>query len=152
MSQGQYVAAVYGVVFVVVLAYVAIIAAKLVRIQRQVAELLAEAPRGQAASDGRARRVDSHDLTGRSGVYAARVFDPGTYSMTHRRLAGRPLPVQAPTAFVRIRTRGGRLCGEGRARSSPRVRPGRGISPPLTSALPRRDELDVRLRACSSRS
>ena len=48
MSQGQYVAAVYGVVFVVVLAYVAIIAAKLVRIQRQVAELLAEAPRGQA--------------------------------------------------------------------------------------------------------
>ncbi len=49
MSQGQYVAAVYGVVFVVVLAYVAIIAAKLVRIQRQVAELLAEARRGSAA-------------------------------------------------------------------------------------------------------
>ena len=49
MSQGQYVAAVYGVVFVVVLAYVAIIAAKLVRIQRQVAELLAEAQRAPAA-------------------------------------------------------------------------------------------------------
>jgi len=45
MSQGQYVAAVYGVVFLVVLAYVAIIAAKLVRIQRQVAELLSEARR-----------------------------------------------------------------------------------------------------------
>ena len=40
MSQGQYVAAVYGVVFVVVLAYVAIIAAKLARLQRQTAELL----------------------------------------------------------------------------------------------------------------
>lgn len=40
MSQGQYVAAVYGVVFVVVLGYVAIIAAKLVRLERQTAELL----------------------------------------------------------------------------------------------------------------
>jgi hypothetical protein len=40
VSQGQYVAAVYGVVFVVVLAYVAIIAAKLARLQRQTAELL----------------------------------------------------------------------------------------------------------------
>ena len=40
MTQGQYVAAVYGVVFVVVLAYVAIIAAKLARLQREVAELL----------------------------------------------------------------------------------------------------------------
>ena len=41
MSQGQYVAAAYGVVFVFVLAYVAIIAAKLARLQRQTAELLA---------------------------------------------------------------------------------------------------------------
>jgi CcmD family protein len=40
MSQGQYVAAAYGVVFVVVLVYVAIIAAKLTRLQRQTAELL----------------------------------------------------------------------------------------------------------------
>jgi hypothetical protein len=40
MSQGQYVAAAYGAVLVVVLAYVAIIAAKLVRLQREVAELL----------------------------------------------------------------------------------------------------------------
>ena len=40
MSQGQYVAAAYGVVFVFVLAYVAIIAAKLARLQRQTAELL----------------------------------------------------------------------------------------------------------------
>jgi CcmD family protein len=40
VSQGQYVAAVYGVVFVVVLAYVAIIAAKLARLERQTAELL----------------------------------------------------------------------------------------------------------------
>jgi CcmD family protein len=39
VSQGEYVAAVYAVVFVVVLAYVAIIAAKLVRLERQTAEL-----------------------------------------------------------------------------------------------------------------
>ncbi len=39
MSQGEYVAAVYAVVFVVVLAYVAIIAAKLVRLERQTVEL-----------------------------------------------------------------------------------------------------------------
>jgi hypothetical protein len=47
VTQGQYVAAVYGVVFVVVLAYVAIIAAKLVRLQRQTAELLQLIPRSQ---------------------------------------------------------------------------------------------------------
>jgi hypothetical protein len=40
VSQGEYVALVYAVVFVVVLAYVAIIAAKLVRLERQTAELL----------------------------------------------------------------------------------------------------------------
>ena len=56
MSQGQYVAAVYGVVFVVVLAYLAIIAAKLVRLERQTAELLRlaaerrEAARSEVAS------------------------------------------------------------------------------------------------------
>ncbi|MBA2642456.1 MAG: CcmD family protein [Actinobacteria bacterium] len=59
MSQGQYVAAAYGVVFVVVLAYVAIIAAKLVRLERQTAELLElayrrstepSAPTGEGAS------------------------------------------------------------------------------------------------------
>jgi CcmD family protein len=40
VSQGEYVALVYGVVFVVVLVYVAIIAAKLVRLERQTSELL----------------------------------------------------------------------------------------------------------------
>lgn len=40
MTQGEYVAAAYAVVFVVVLVYVAIIAAKLVRLQRETAELL----------------------------------------------------------------------------------------------------------------
>jgi hypothetical protein len=40
VSGGQYVAAVYGVVFVFVLAYVAIIAAKLARLQRDTRELL----------------------------------------------------------------------------------------------------------------
>jgi CcmD family protein len=40
VSGGQYVAAAYGVVFVVVLAYVAIIAAKLQRLQRQTADLV----------------------------------------------------------------------------------------------------------------
>lgn len=48
MSQGEYVAAVYGVVFVVVLVYVAIIAAKLVRLEREAAELLELARRRKA--------------------------------------------------------------------------------------------------------
>jgi CcmD family protein len=39
-SQAELVAAAYGVVFVFVLAYVAIIAAKLVRLQRETSELL----------------------------------------------------------------------------------------------------------------
>ena len=39
MSQGDYVALAYGVVFVVVLAYVALIAAKLARLERQVGDL-----------------------------------------------------------------------------------------------------------------
>jgi hypothetical protein len=50
VTQGQYVAAVYGVVFVVVLAYVAIIAAKLARLQRETAELLELARRRQPAA------------------------------------------------------------------------------------------------------
>jgi CcmD family protein len=50
VSQGQYVAAVYGVVFVVVLVYVAIIAAKLARLQRETAELLELARRRQPAA------------------------------------------------------------------------------------------------------
>jgi CcmD family protein len=45
VSGGQYVAAAYGVVFVVVLAYVAIIAAKLQRLQREVADLVTLARR-----------------------------------------------------------------------------------------------------------
>jgi CcmD family protein len=45
VTQGQYVAAAYGAVFVVVLAYVAIIAAKLARLQRQTAELVELASR-----------------------------------------------------------------------------------------------------------
>jgi len=40
VSAGQYVAAAYAVVFVTLLAYVAIIAAKLVRLQRDVSELV----------------------------------------------------------------------------------------------------------------
>ena len=39
MSQGDYVALAYGAVFVVVLAYVALIAAKLARLERQLLEL-----------------------------------------------------------------------------------------------------------------
>ena len=46
MSSGEkYVAAAYGVVFVFVLVYVAIIAAKLARLQRDTAELLDRARR-----------------------------------------------------------------------------------------------------------
>ena len=40
MTGGQYLAATYAVVFVVVLAYVAIIAAKLARLQRETTEIL----------------------------------------------------------------------------------------------------------------
>ena len=66
MSGGQYAALAYGVVFVVVLAYVAIIAAKLTRLQREVAELLEIA---RTAEAGVARRTPD---------YAARV--PGASS------------------------------------------------------------------------
>jgi CcmD family protein len=40
VTGGEYVAAAYGVVFVFVLVYVAIIATKLARLQRETAELL----------------------------------------------------------------------------------------------------------------
>ncbi len=48
-SQAELVAAAYGVVFVFVLVYVAIIAAKLVRLQRETAELV-ELVRGRDAA------------------------------------------------------------------------------------------------------
>jgi len=48
VSQEQLVAAAYGVVFVFVLVYVAIIAAKLVRLQRETAELADLARRSPA--------------------------------------------------------------------------------------------------------
>lgn len=35
---------------------------------------------------------------------------------------GRPLPLQAPTSFVRILPRGGRACGESRTVSARRCR------------------------------
>jgi CcmD family protein len=50
-SQEELVAAAYAVVFVFVLVYVAIIAAKLTRLQRETAELAALA-RGKARSEG----------------------------------------------------------------------------------------------------
>ena len=49
MTQGQYVAAAYGAVFVVVLVYVAIIATKLARLQRETAALAELARRRRAA-------------------------------------------------------------------------------------------------------
>ena len=55
MSQAQLVGAAYGVVFVFVIAYVAIIAAKLVRLQRETGELLEIArAREDAGGDGNA--------------------------------------------------------------------------------------------------
>ncbi len=45
MSPGEYVAVAYGVVLVFVLVYVAILAAKLSRLQRETAELLELVPR-----------------------------------------------------------------------------------------------------------
>jgi hypothetical protein len=62
MSGGQYVAAAYGVVLVVVLAYVAIIAAKLQRLERDAVELLE-----------RMRRPPAEGEAGRTAVYAAGV-------------------------------------------------------------------------------
>jgi CcmD family protein len=51
VTQGQYVAAAYGVVFVFLLVYVAIIAAKLARLQRRTAELLELARRRQPVTE-----------------------------------------------------------------------------------------------------
>ena len=62
MTGGEYAALAYGIVFVFVLGYVAIIAAKLQRLQRQTAELLELARRGAGEGD-----------PGRSAVYAASV-------------------------------------------------------------------------------
>jgi len=53
VTQGQYVAAVYGAVFVVVLAYVAIIAAKLARLQHETTELLELARRREQPARSR---------------------------------------------------------------------------------------------------
>jgi CcmD family protein len=50
MSGGDYLAAAYLVVFVAVLVYVAIIAAKLVRLQRETAELVELARRKSGSS------------------------------------------------------------------------------------------------------
>jgi CcmD family protein len=50
VSGGEYVAAAYAVVFVFVLVYVAIIAAKLVRLQRETAELLELARRRERSA------------------------------------------------------------------------------------------------------
>jgi CcmD family protein len=57
MSGGEYVAAAYGVVFVFVLVYVAIIAAKLVRLQHEVTELLELARRREDAVAPSAREA-----------------------------------------------------------------------------------------------
>jgi hypothetical protein len=66
VTGGEYAALAYGVVFVVVLAYVAIIAAKLQRLQRDVVELVELAKQGGAARD-----------PGRTAVYAASVRSAG---------------------------------------------------------------------------
>ena len=69
------------------------------------------------ARDGRARRarsrqVERRRVTRRADAYAALVVT-------------RPLPLQAPTAFVRIRPRGVRLCGEARRSTVRRCAPRR---------------------------
>jgi CcmD family protein len=55
-SAEKYVAAAYLVVFVVVLAYVLIIATKLARLEREVAEL-AELARGRRAAEPETRKA-----------------------------------------------------------------------------------------------
>jgi type II secretory pathway component PulM len=52
VSQGDYVAAAYGVVLLVVLAWVAIVAAKLARLERETAELVDLARERAAGPDG----------------------------------------------------------------------------------------------------
>ena len=51
-SEWQYVAAAYLVVFVGVLAYVLIIASKLQRLQRQVADIVEQVREKEGAADG----------------------------------------------------------------------------------------------------
>jgi len=60
-SQAELVAAAYGVVFVFVLVYVAIIAAKLVRLQRETAELLELARGRKPAASERVSSLEAHE-------------------------------------------------------------------------------------------
>ena len=57
MSQGDYVAVAYGVVLLVVLAWVAIVAAKLARLERETADL-AELARVKSREPVEAGRAD----------------------------------------------------------------------------------------------
>ena len=59
-SQAELVAAAYGVVFVFVLVYVAIIAAKLTRLQRETEELLELASRREDAPREPISAVEAH--------------------------------------------------------------------------------------------
>jgi hypothetical protein len=63
VTQGEYVALAYGAVFVFVLVYVAIIAAKLARLQRDTTELL--------------ERIGAREELDRAPVYAAPVHGSG---------------------------------------------------------------------------
>ena len=58
MTQGQYVAAAYGAVFVAVLVYVAIIAAKLARLQRELGEIVDLARHRSPATSVRATPIE----------------------------------------------------------------------------------------------
>jgi hypothetical protein len=60
VSPGEYVAAAYAVVFAVVLLYVAIIAAKLVRLQRQTGELLELVERREQPDAAAAHSAEAH--------------------------------------------------------------------------------------------
>jgi hypothetical protein len=60
VSPGEYVAAAYAVVFAVVLLYVAIIAAKLVRLQRQTGELLELVERREQPDAAAAHPAEPH--------------------------------------------------------------------------------------------
>ena len=62
MTQGEYLVAAYGVVLVVVVLYVAIRAAKLVRLQRDTAELVALARK--RLPEQRTASVEVTELTG----------------------------------------------------------------------------------------
>jgi type II secretory pathway component PulM len=78
MTQGQYVAAAYGVVLVVVVAYVAIIGAKLTRIQSQTTELLELARRRSPhRSTEAAPAASGVGTTGRNQVSDSGVPRPG---------------------------------------------------------------------------